>query len=52
MDQTEFTRLQNALAWVFAPVIKWLLALMTAGGFFSGVYIIWLGLLRWLSKRS
>lgn len=51
MDSNTWIELQEAIVYVFGPVIAWLFAMLAAGGFFAGVAILWLSLLRYLSRR-
>lgn len=51
MDSSEFERLQYSLVWVFSPVIQWLGAFMVASGIFAGVFTIFMGLFRWLTRK-
>lgn len=51
MTSQDFLDIQNALMYVFGPFIYWWLVCFTSGGFLLAVWIIWLGLLRWISKR-
>ena len=50
MSGSEWTNLQYALLDVFGPVIHWWIVLLEAVGAFSAVMIVWLALLRWLTR--
>lgn len=52
MSSAEWVDLQTALLWTFGPLVHWAVAAFVALGFGAGAWIIWLGLLQWLSKTD
>lgn len=50
MSNEEFAYFQIAMAYVFGPIIQWMIALFLAMGFMAASFVIWLGMLRRLSK--
>lgn len=51
MDAPGFIDLQELLTYAFGPVLLWFFAIMAGMGFLAGVWVIWLGLLRWMSSN-
>lgn len=52
MSATQFADLQEALLFAFGPLIGWGLVFLAVGGILGGFAVMWLGLLRWLSRKN
>lgn len=50
MDSREWINLQEALVWVFAPILNLLLGLFLAGSFFTGVFMMFSRVVRWMTR--
>jgi hypothetical protein len=50
MSSSEWVNLQEALAWVFAPVLNLLLGLFLGGAFVSAVLYMFLRLAKYLTR--
>ena len=51
MDPTEFQNLQEALLFVFGPILAWWAVFLIAGGIAAGIGVLWLEVLRVLGRR-
>jgi len=51
MNAQQFADLQDALMFVYGPILSWWLALLAASGVMSGVIVMWMRLLRWMSRK-
>ncbi len=51
MDVIEFQNIQEALLWVYLPFTQWLVTLLIGFGILSGVFSLWMAMLRWLTAR-
>jgi len=47
-----FVRFQEAFYYLYAPIMGWLLVAMVAMAMLAAVAYIWLGLLKWLTRRT
>ena len=50
MDAAEFARLQEALTWALGPLAMWMAALVMAGGMFAGIFVVWMAMLRKITR--
>ena len=51
MDAAEFQNIQEAVLWVFLPITHWLITLLIGFGILSGIFTLWMSMLRWLSRQ-
>ena len=52
MSGDEFVNIQQALLWVFGPFVFWWFSAFVALGMFAGTNHVWLGFLRWFTRRQ
>jgi hypothetical protein len=52
MTQNEWTNIQDAIIWLFWPIITWWAAALVATGFLAAVYHVWLGFLKYITRKG
>ena len=52
MTTDQFALLQNSLIYVFGPLISWWLVGLVMLSVTVSVYVMFLGLLRWMSRQK
>lgn len=52
MDTREFTNLQEALVWVFWPVIQLGLGVLLGSSVLTAVYMLFARMTRWLTRSE
>ena len=52
MNASQFIDLQVLFLFVFGPILLWVATFTLAGGVITGMYVLWMGFVRWLTYTA